>query len=156
MQFYWFARLSPEEITVLESHDGNELFAMWLMQNAASDAAEKRFPDDVNGIWNDPGDAFRHAYWNALITREYGEEFASDFTTAHETEASNDFDAREQSFMDLHNNGVGINIAISNPNISDEELQNKIFEALKAGKLYVWDRSNDIYYSDECPECIYP
>ncbi|MFZ5904485.1 MAG: DUF6973 domain-containing protein [Chloroflexota bacterium] len=156
MQLWWGAMLSPEEIRVLNSiNDPLLALKMWMMQQDALNAAEAQFPNDLDGIWNDPGDAFRHAYWSALITREYGAEFASEFTTAHETEYSDQWDAREQAFMDLHNNEVGIRIAITVPNLSNQQLQDKIIEALRAGELYVWDR-NDIYYSDMCPECIYP
>ena len=156
---YWGANLSPEEVQVLKDHFGwgMEPLLMNNWKNLAIKTAQEVYPDlDGDGmLLNDPGDAFRHGYWNALITRTYGEDFARDFTTAHETEPNSDPDALEQSFMDLHNNEVGIQIAIDNPNASKEELKNLVYEALTSGELYVWD-GNDIYYSNECPYCIYP
>ena len=163
---YYFQKLAPKEIEVLRNHYGlgEEPFFMYASRSLARSTAGKYYPDlDGSGfLQNDPGDAYRHAFWSALLTRTYGEDFARDFTTAHETEANNEPDAREQSFMDLHNNEIGIQIALSNPNASGrhpsaavEELEVQIYDALQTGQLYVWDGS-DIYYSDACPYCIYP
>lgn len=130
---------------------------MWDKKNLAKDTAFTYYPDldGDNQLYNDPGDAYRHTYWTALMTKSYGEDFARGFSTAHETEANAETDAREQAFMDLHNNEEGVQIALSNPNASEEELETLVYEALKTGELYVWD-GNDIYYSNTCPYCIYP
>ncbi len=149
---YFWEQLSPDEYELITEY-GNGIENGFLALNAL-DTADDRFDD----LLNSPGDAFRHAYWNALLTREFGEDFAMDFTTAHETQyvdTERFSDAREQSFMDLHNNQVGINIALANPNASNAEFQELVMDALVSGKLYVWD-GNDIYYSDQCPMCIYP
>ena len=156
---YYGAELSPEEVAVLNKHFGwgPEPLLMYNWTNLAIEKANARYPDlDGDGLLvNDPGDAFRHAFWSALMTRTYGEDFAREFTSAHETSASVASDAREQSFMDLHNNEVGIQIAVSNPDASKEELDTLVYEALTTGQLYVWD-GNDIYYSNTCPYCVYP
>jgi hypothetical protein len=48
----------------------------------AEDTAKQRFPPQ--GSSNGHADAFRHAYANALLTKERGEEWTAAFTTAHE------------------------------------------------------------------------
>ncbi len=103
---------------------------------------------------NSPADAFRHAYWSALLTLSSGADFARDFTTAHETQPNSDPDARQQSFMDMHNNNIGITIALANPNATPDQLMDLIYQALISGNLVVWDGQH-VYYSDECPDCDY-
>lgn len=49
------------------------------------------------------GDAFRHAYWNALMTKEIDETWAEKFATAHESETPEGNDRT----MDLRNNAEG-------------------------------------------------
>jgi RHS repeat-associated protein len=150
---YWGANISHQERDALRtSGDFFVGFNMMVIMDTVLGAAQDRFPN--GDLLNDPGDAFRHAYWSALMTYAYGAEFASAFSTAHETGYSTASDAREQTFMDLYNNNIGITIALANPGISNEELLDLIYQALTSGQLVVWDE-NDIYYSDECPECQY-
>ncbi len=149
-------QISPGEYELLLDESGKIdlglLFRMYLIQQKALSKAEELFPNMA--LWNDPGDAFRHAYWSALMTSEFGEEFAEKFATAHETEYNYN-PSKAETFMDLHNNEVGRNIAILNPNVSDEDLQQIIMSALQEGQLYVWDGS-DIYFSNACPMCSVP
>jgi len=152
--------LSPDEIDVIQSSDNSIIVGVeaGVLSESATYTARKTFPDLEQH--NDPSDAFRHAYWNALLTRVLGDDFAEAFTNAHETEyAPPEYvtDPHAETFMDLFNNAVGRRIAasMSNSRITNVELQAKIYDALKNGQLIVWD-GNDIYYSDECPSCIYP
>lgn len=55
----------------------------------------------VNGQ-HDDSDAFRHAYWNALMTYNIDVDFAEDIATAHEYNAP-----QPSKTMDLFNNQVG-------------------------------------------------
>ncbi len=41
------------------------------------------------GIVDGHADAFRHAYWNALLTQRFDEGWTSDFTTTHERRPDN-------------------------------------------------------------------
>lgn len=66
----------------------------------ARQSARSHFPD---GIIYGRGDAFRHAYWNAVMTKEIDETWARKFATAHESETP----AGNDRTMDLRNNGVG-------------------------------------------------
>ncbi len=85
------------------------------------------------------GDAFRHAYWNALMARFLGEEVAKKIADAHELHAgtldpnSPNYDP-EASKMDLFNNELGRKIARENPDATPEQLKQLILEALKRGE----------------------
>jgi len=154
---YWDTRIAPAEHRLLAGLGGP--FTAFRIQNiniTASNAAVRMVPGAGSDglLLNDPGDAFRHAYGAALMVRGFGIEFAGDFTAAHETRYSGGPDAREQAFMDFHNNAVGMEIAADSPGLSNADLEEVIFKALVSGDLYVWDGS-DIYYSDSCPQCIY-
>ncbi len=58
---------------------------------------------------NGKSDAFRHAFWNALDVKDFGERITKMFTDAHE-----DGKIGITATMDLFNNGVGRNVALSN------------------------------------------
>ena len=94
--------------------------------------AEKRFGG--GSLHNGAGDAFRHCYWSALLARDIGKDGAVRFTNAHEDFPGNP--AREKD-MDLNNNTVGVEIGAASPNVSDDALANKCFDALNTGKLKV-------------------
>ena len=143
--------IAPEEKDLLDKY-GNGIW-VGVISNHAINKVEDIFGEGDSGYCT-PGDAWRHAYWSARLTKAYGEDFAVSFTTAHETESSSQWDADQQAFMDLHNNRVGINIALENPNASNKDLQELVLAALISGQLVVWDRI-DIYYSDQCPACNY-
>ncbi|MFT3893683.1 MAG: hypothetical protein QM730_18800 [Anaerolineales bacterium] len=126
------------------------LIIMSGLQDNATDTTYDLFSDfDDGAMHNSPSDAFHHAYWSALITREFGADFANQFTMAHE---GRPFSERNEAFMDLHNNQVGIGIASANPNATDAELQAAVLDKLYNGQLYVWD-GEDIYFSNQCPSC---
>lgn len=91
-------------------------------------------------------DAFRHAYWNATMTAEFGENWTKQFATAHEGVPGN-YAAREA--MDLYNNEVGRRIAVENPSASRAELADKVLEALNNGELVVVDRNGRLAWSDD-------
>lgn len=84
------------------------------------------------------GNAFKHAYWNALMTGHLliGETWAKKWGDAHE-EASTDPLATE---MDLFNNAVGRQVYkdVAKDKIllpSDSDLSNEILKRIKDGKL---------------------
>lgn len=64
-------------------------------------SAEARF--GIGKTWKTRGDAFRHAYWNWLLSKALDVAWAEIYTTAHESTSPNDDDTR----MDLNNNAVG-------------------------------------------------
>jgi hypothetical protein len=91
-------------------------------------------------------DAFRHAYWSAQLTKQYGAEWARQFTTAHEGAPGN---SAVREAMDLHNNEVGRKIAEANPNATLEQLEALIAQAVKEGKLLVVNAKGQLAWSDK-------
>ncbi|MFE2870326.1 DUF6973 domain-containing protein [Embleya sp. NPDC059259] len=85
----------------------------WLAQKDFADIkkeafaeAEKRFTSNDKN--DDHQDAFRHTYWNALLTQRFGVDWAAKYTTVHEGLPNN---PGHREAMDLYNNGLGRCIA---------------------------------------------
>ena len=91
-------------------------------------------------------DAFRHAYWSALMTRHFGENFAASFATAHEGVPGNPA-AREA--MDLYNNEIGRRIATEHPAASDEDLARLVHDAVMKGQMIVIDPNGNLAFSSQ-------
>ncbi|MBE9499824.1 hypothetical protein IHE61_21660 [Streptomyces sp. GKU 257-1] len=84
------------------------------VKDKAFNTADARFRRDD---WNDNhNDAFRHTYWNALMTKKYGAEWAAEYVTAHEARPGN---RPEREAMDLYNNEAGRRIAQQHPDASE-------------------------------------
>jgi hypothetical protein len=107
------------------------------------DAAEDNYKGD--GAEDGRQDAFRHMYWNALMTKRFGEDFTKSFTIAHEGKPDNPAD---QEAMDLFNNEVGRRIAVENPDATDQELADLIKDAISNGEGIVIDKNGELAYSD--------
>ncbi|MGO1070472.1 DUF6973 domain-containing protein [Lysobacter sp. CA199] len=90
-------------------------------------------------------DAFRHAYWNALMTQKYGAEWTGAFATAHEGVPGNN---ANREAMDLYNNKIGREIGAANPNVSAEKLADLVEQSLNQGKLVMIDRNGQLEWSD--------
>ncbi|GGK49915.1 DUF6973 domain-containing protein [Nocardia camponoti] len=80
------------------------------------------------------GDAYRHMYWNAMMTQKFGEDWAQTYATAHEKSAAND---PQREAMDLWNNELGRKIGAANPNASPEELQALVRQEVESGRAVV-------------------
>ncbi|GAA6142735.1 XVIPCD domain-containing protein [Hydrogenophaga sp. 5NK40-0174] len=119
--------------------------------------AESEYPDNTvpAGVpadreWEWQGndghrDAFRHTYWSARLSQEYGPEWARAFTTAHEGLPGN---IANREAMDLYNNSVGIEIGAQHPDASPSELAALVREAVTQGKSVVMDGSGNLEWSD--------
>ena len=108
-----------------------------------------KIQDEVRGSWptNDGHtDAFRHAYWNARLTSEFGAEWTAQFATAHE--GSNPGNSTREA-MDLYNNQIGRQIAINNPNASPAELADLVKKALDNGDLVVVNSKGHLDWSNK-------
>lgn len=90
-------------------------------------------------------DAFRHAYWNALMTQQFGENWTRAFATAHEGGPGN---PANREAMDLYNNEVGRSIGAANRNATPEQLANLVEQALTQGKLTVINGAGNLEWSD--------
>lgn len=113
-----------------------------LVVGAVKDQAEKalaeaqrRFPP--SSLHNGEGDAFRHCYWSALMTRDIGVLNTLAITNAHEDFPGNPEDEKK---MDLHNNAQGIMVGVAHKKASDEELADLCVKLLRSGRLIVLNR----------------
>jgi hypothetical protein len=139
----------PEELTASEAKILDELSLAELkkfeeLRNEAFEVADQQYDSaDKN---DDQNDAFRHAYWNARMAQEYGDDWATRFATAHESPPGNPA-AREG--MDLYNNEVGRAVAAAHPGASPEETARYIREAVDSGRTLVIDVDGNLAYSDQ-------
>jgi hypothetical protein len=124
--------VTEKEAELLNGLGPFEMQAFKDIHDDAFDSADQRFPSEDKN--DDQNDAFRHAYWNALMVKEYGAEWAEDYATAHEQLAGN---PGPREAMDLYNNEVGRNIAAANPDASAAELADLIEDAVKNGDTVV-------------------
>ena len=99
------------------------------LSDDAKDMTENLFPGAV--LRNDTADAFRHALWSFLMTRELGPEMAKRFGDAHEISRPNPDDER---LMDLYNNHVGRVLALDSKN-KGRPAEDVIIEAIRNRQL---------------------
>ncbi|KAI95292.1 hypothetical protein T281_06155 [Rhodomicrobium udaipurense JA643] len=159
----WFT--GSKRVTATESEMLNKLSPLELrdfndIANLAEMIAKEHYPAPRDkkshftderefNIWgaNDGHmDAFRHTYWNALMTERFGAEFTKSFTNAHEGVSGNPAD---REAMDIYNNSVGRRIAQEHPNASPEQLVDLVQQAMNRGELVVIDRNGDLAWSDK-------
>jgi hypothetical protein len=123
------SELSPSEKSFLLANP----LLLKVIKKDADEALREAQNSYSAGLHNGNGDAFRHCYWSALLTRDIGERKALAFTNAHEEWCGN---PSEEKTMDLYNNSIGIaigrNLAKDIPNKTVIDLCRK---ALKDGKL---------------------
>ncbi|MEV0359015.1 hypothetical protein AB0H71_23455 [Nocardia sp. NPDC050697] len=120
-------------------HGVFNLETFYAIQDEAAEVAKSAYPDldtteNRRSLADGHSDAFRHMYWNARMTQEFGPEWTSTFTSAHEMVGSNPA-AREA--MDLYNNERGREIGTQNRDASPEELQRKVLEAIDNNRAVV-------------------
>ncbi|MEW2353435.1 hypothetical protein [Spirillospora sp. NPDC029432] len=137
--------LTDGERDIIDAHPAEALKAGKIKDFVWAES-ERRY--EGRGVFEGHGDAFRHAYWNAVMHIEMGETWSKDFTTAHERQPGNR-DVREA--MDLHNNEVGRQIAREHPHASREELAGHVEQAVRDGRLVVIDRDVQLRWSDTVP-----
>ncbi len=86
---------------------------------------------------NDNADAFRHSFWNALMTHYTSEEWAEDWANAHEEGTPN---PPLETSMDLYNNSKGRDIgAIGYYNryayYNERDIKNNVLNAVRNGSM---------------------
>lgn len=142
-------RVTATEAELLDDLGPFEMKNVNDAKNAAYDEVAARYGDE-NGKDPHPGefefnddhaDAFRHAYINALNSRDLGEDWTTDFWTAHERIPNNN-PAREA--MNLYNNEVGRRIARDNPLASDQELADLVEQAVADGEMVVINQDGEL------------
>jgi hypothetical protein len=139
-------QVTASEAKMLDNMGPLDLKAMNDIKTHAQDEANKRFPSQARIPANDDHtDAFRHAYWNAQMTRSFGQQFAQDYTNAHERVPGN---TPNREAMDLYNNEVGRRIAHEHPLASDSQLADLVEKAVRDGKMVVLDSSGNLVPSN--------
>jgi hypothetical protein len=132
-----FTKMTPAEKAVVAAmavQDPVKVYILKESKQTAFNEATRRFGHNGH---NDSSDAFRHCFWSAILTRDIGIMWTKLFTDAHE---SVDGQPADEKAMDLHNNGVGMDIGFWSLFNSNLTISNKCFNALQEGKLTVLNR----------------
>ncbi len=115
-------------------------------RDAAYEVAPERF---ASGAEDGHQDAFRHAYWNALMVQRFGRDWAEQMATAHERLPGNPAD---REAMDLYNNALGRQIAFEHPKATASQLADLVADAVGRGDAVVVAGDGELRYSNEVPE----
>ncbi|MEV0533749.1 hypothetical protein [Kitasatospora sp. NPDC050463] len=147
----WLLDIDRQKITATEAVmlDGLTVFArkeFAEITDRAHGVSDKKF-SAVNAANDSHRDAFRHAYWNALMTKRFGEDWARRYASAHEQRPGNPGD---REAMDLFNNEVGRRIAAANPHASEKDLERLVEEAvLRGDTVVIKPEGGALAYSDQ-------
>jgi RHS repeat-associated protein len=87
------------------------------------------------GMRDGLADAYRHTLWNALNTRDVPYDKAKNFADLHE-EAAGDGDPQATK-MDYYNNYYGRQLGVKCKGLTNDEVGEKVMQALQNGKLKV-------------------
>lgn len=90
---------------------------------------------------NDCSDAFRHAFFNAINTRDVTRFIAEQFSDAHE--ASTPAGEQLAKEMDIWNNTIGHNIGKSYPTATDDQIALKVLSFMSIGAMKVFTNPQD-------------
>ncbi|WP_063046897.1 WXG100 family type VII secretion target [Nocardia pseudovaccinii] len=152
--------IDPKEMTAGEADMLSRLnlhgvAAAYAIEELASDGGKEVFKGELRdgGVGDGHADAFRHAYWNAMLTKEFGEDWTKAFTTAHERIDDPAKTHASAEAMDLYNNEVGRRIAMQNPHASNTELYALVKKAVLDGQTVVVGPGpdNKLMYSNQVP-----
>lgn len=121
--------MSATEAEMLRELSFWEVNALNGIKDQAYNTASEYYPK--SGAEDGLNDAFRHTYWNALMARERGVDWAEKFATAHEAIDGN---PAYKEAMDLHNNELGRRIYEKNPNATPQELAELVRDAVESGQ----------------------
>jgi len=129
IQYYAPTDLNPEEQELYDSNPYKGLQALYY-GNKAIDESEARYS---SGLHNGNGDAFRHAYWNALMVKHIDYDWAVAWATAHEEGAEGQPLIEKQ--MDLYNNAEGRVLGAVNESKSDTQIADIVEAAVDDGNM---------------------
>ncbi|RZS40783.1 hypothetical protein EV193_10396 [Herbihabitans rhizosphaerae] len=127
-------------------------------EETATSAGKEVYKEETPGDKGDVDghrDAFRHAYWNALNTNSFGQDFAEKIGTAHETspiDPNAEPHLRPSDVgiaMDLHNNEVGRQIAAEHPGASQDQLKQYVHQAVQDGRMVVVNQEGRLVPSNQ-------
>lgn len=121
--------LNPLEKELFRQHPFDGLNAC-LAAKAALNRSQARY--QAGCLHNGNGDAFRHALWNALMTKKIGAAMAKRWGDAHE-EGANPPSPPLEKEMDLFNNEVGRGIALTTTD--DPAASDAVRAKIRAGAM---------------------
>jgi hypothetical protein len=140
-------KVTAREKAILDRLGPLDIVKFGKAQRDAQAAADARFAGQPNV--GSQRDAFRHAYWSARLTRDFGPEFAKEYTTAHEGNRDPNPNRVAQEEMDLHNNEVGRGIAQAYPNEGNDSLADRVEQAVREGRTVGIKGKRDVWSSDQ-------
>ncbi|MEP7764710.1 hypothetical protein [Sanguibacter sp. 25GB23B1] len=139
--------MTEHEGKMLDERSPEDLYMLEKIKKRAEEEASGRFePSPVGRGNSDHLDAFRHAYWSAEQTQYLGSTWTEEYTTSHERTVDNE---PEREAMDLYNNEVGRRIAAENKFLDEEDLAQKVEDAIENGEMLVIGPGGRLYWSDE-------
>lgn len=96
-------------------YDSNPASALLCLANAmmARNYTWEKYENLEEVVHNGNGDAFRHALWTFGMAVDVGLPFAIQWSNAHEYGATGQPEIERK--MDLHNNQIGLSLAVQNP-----------------------------------------
>jgi hypothetical protein len=113
--------LTDAEWALVQGND-TEAGIVWIAKQGAEKKADDFYGEHLSD--GTPCNAFKHAYWNALIARALSAVTAKRWTDAHENWRGNPCCRcdGQSKMMDLNNNLMGISTARENPGRTPGEL----------------------------------
>lgn len=132
--YLYFGEFTSEEILLFSTHPIKSAEAALLSQDA-SEKTNSLYSEYT--LWQGNGDAFRHAYWSALMTKNIDRDYAYDAGLAHEgLQRGYSFDSQpDDTKMDISNNYSGRILGDENSSLSDNQLATLIKNQVSAGNL---------------------
>lgn len=125
-------RMTAAEIAIFENLSRVQQLSYLLNAKNAISKSQELYPDTLhNGI----GDAFRHAYWNALNVIDLGLVITQQLTTAHEDRLPSYAFGNMETQMDLFNNEIGRNIGLQIGDGSFMSVEDAVVQAVNNGNL---------------------
>ncbi len=123
-------KMSSDELILFDSLSRQDQLKYLWSAKQAIDKSKELF-NSLLQLYNGKGDAFRHAYWNALSTQRLGSNLTGLLTSKHENIASTYPYQHFEKTMDLFNNSIGRNIGEN----GSGDLVQDILDALDNGDL---------------------
>ncbi|GEM48321.1 DUF6973 domain-containing protein [Deinococcus cellulosilyticus] len=102
---------------------------------------------------NNEKDAFRHSYWNAVMTITMSYTWAQNYADTHEQGSPTQIQGGVGQQMDYHNNAVGRNVANNLPNMYKCKgvARAELHKAMRDGRLKIAKRN---YFTEQVDELV--
>ena len=123
-----YQKLTSAERELILQHPIRSIIVFCASEDAR--VATEDFYGNPDSVLNN-GDAFRHAYWNALMTKRMNKDIAKEFADAHEYGQTG-----IASQMDLLNNQIGRNDGETYSSLNDGKLAFKIMVRVSEGNYW--------------------